>query len=101
MEKNKLAKNSSLLVTTPAILLWLVLMLLSALAGYMVLSGLFLFFLLLFSFVRYWASKAMDGVSLEVGCSRLRLFGQRARITREATARCCSLSAACEMLSPS
>jgi len=74
MEKNKLSKNSSLLVSTPALLLWLGLMLLSALAGYMALSGLFLFFLMLFSFVRYWASKAMDGVSLEVSCSRLRLF---------------------------
>ena len=74
MEKNKLSKNSSLLVSTPALLLWLGLMLLSALAGYMALSGLFLFFLMFFSFVRYWASKAMDGVSFEVSCSRLRLF---------------------------
>lgn len=74
MGNNKLSKNSSLLVSTPALFFWLGLMLLSAFAGYTVLAGLFLFFLLLFSFARYWASRAMDGVRLEVNCSRLRLF---------------------------
>ena len=74
MQKNKLAKNSSLLVSFPALCLWFVLMLLSALGGYVAMAGLFLFFLLLFSFVRYWSSKAMDGVSFEVSCAQPRLF---------------------------
>lgn len=74
MEKNNLSRNSSLLVSGPALLLWFVLLLVSAVAGYELLAGLFLFFLLLFSFVRYWASKAMKGVSLEVGCGVAQLF---------------------------
>lgn len=60
MEKNKLSKNSSLLVSVPALWLWIVLMLISALAGYAVLAGLFLFFLLLFSFIRFWSKRAMS-----------------------------------------
>jgi len=74
MEKNKLSKNSSLLVSTPALCIWFGLLLAAAFCGYTVLSGLFLFFLLLFSLVRYWALKAMDGVKLEIACSQLRLF---------------------------
>lgn len=74
MEKNKLSKNSSLLVSVPALWLWLVLMLISALAGYAVLAGLFLFFLLLFSFIRFWSKRAMAGVSLEISCMKPQLF---------------------------
>ena len=74
MEKNKLSKNSSLLVSLPAICLYFVLLLLSAVGGYAVLAGLFMFFLLFFSFLRYWASKAMDGVGLELCCDNRQLF---------------------------
>lgn len=74
MEKNKLSKNSSILVSKTALILWAVMMLLSAAAGYSALAGLFLFFLLLFAFVRYWSARAMDGVSLEISCSKRQLF---------------------------
>lgn len=72
--ENKLSKNSSLLVSKTAICVWTVFFVLSAVAGYAVLSGLFLFFLLLFSFVRYWSAKAMEGVSLEISCENRFLF---------------------------
>ena len=74
MEKNKLSKNSSLLVSLPAICLWLLLTAVCAAVGFLALSGLFLFFALLFSFVRFWAARAMEGVSLEVSCHRRQLF---------------------------
>ena len=74
MEKNKLSKNSSLLVALPTLCVFFALMLISAVAGYEVLSTIFLFFLLLFSFVRYWATKAMHGVSLEFSCDNRQLF---------------------------
>ena len=54
--------------------MWGVLAAMSAAGGFAALSGLFLFFLLLFSFVSYWASRAMDGVSLEIDCHKRRLF---------------------------
>ena len=74
MEKNKLSKNSSLLVSLPALGLWLILTAVCAALGFLTLAGLFLFFLLLFSFVRYWAARAMEGVSLEIDCHRRQLF---------------------------
>ena len=84
MEKNKSSKSSSLLVSTPALCVWAVLAVLSAAAAYMVLAALFLFFLLLFSSVRYWAAKAMDAVSLEVHCETCRLYpGMDTRIDYE------------------
>lgn len=57
-----------------ALFIWGGLAAVSAAGGFVVLAGLFLFFLLLFSFVRYWAARAMDGVSLEIDCSKRRLF---------------------------
>lgn len=72
--ENKNSKNSSLLVSKYALMLWAGLALLSAASGYVLLAGLFVFFLLLFSFVRYWAARAMEGVSLEINCARRRLF---------------------------
>jgi len=74
MEKNKLSKGSSLLVSVWALCLWALLAVVSAAAGYAVLAGLFIFFLLLFSFVRYWSARAMDGVSLEVHCTERCIF---------------------------
>ncbi len=46
----------------------------SAAAGFTVMAALFLFFLLLFSFVRYWTARAMESVSLEVQCSMRSLY---------------------------
>ena len=74
MEKNKLSQNSSIFVSVPALLLWLVLAVVSAACGYEIMAGLFGFFLLFFSAMRYWAAKAMDGVSLQVQCSRRCLY---------------------------
>ncbi len=74
MEKNNLSKSSSLLVSVPALCLWAALTVVSAAAGYIMMAGLFLFFLLLFSFVRYWAARAMAGVSLEVACSACSIY---------------------------
>ena len=72
--ENKLSKNSSLLVSKTALIIWAIFAALSAVAGFTVLSGLFLFFLLLFSFVRYWAARVMDGLSLEIECRAPRIF---------------------------
>ena len=72
--ENKLSKNSSLLVSKSTLFIWAGLAAASAVSGYTVLCGLFLFFLLLFSFVRYWAARAMDGLSLEIDCPNPRLF---------------------------
>ncbi|MBE6969051.1 MAG: DUF58 domain-containing protein [Ruminococcaceae bacterium] len=74
MGKNKISENSSVLVSLPALCFWLGFALLSAVAGYTVLAGLFMFFLLFFAFVRYWSERAMDGVSLEISCDNCRIF---------------------------
>ncbi len=62
------------MVSVWALCLWALLTVISAAAGYTVMAGLFLFFLLLFSFVRYWTARAMDSVSLEVQCSERCVF---------------------------
>lgn len=74
MENKKLSRNSSLLVSKYALLVWAGLAVFAAAMDYSALAALFLLFLLLFSFARYWASRAMDGVSLEIACERCQLF---------------------------
>lgn len=74
MEKNKLNGDSSLLVSLPAVFVWLALGLLCAAIGYHLLMGIFLFLFLLSSSARLWSRRAMHGVSLEIRCETCRLF---------------------------
>jgi len=74
MEKNNLGRASSLLVSLPAVLLWLVLCLVCAAFEFRLLSGLLLFLFMLGSAARYWGSRAMLGVSMDISCEKLRLY---------------------------
>ena len=74
MEKNKLGGASSLIVSLPAVLLWLILGLVCAAFSLSLLSGIFLFLFLLCAAARYWGARAMEGLSMELGCERLRLY---------------------------
>ena len=77
MENKRLSKNSSLLVSKYALLVWAGLAVLAAAMDYSALAALFLFFLLLFSFARYWASRAMEGVSLEINANEVEFLSPR------------------------
>lgn len=77
-------KGSSLLVTTPALILLGAGMLLSLRLNASLMAGLFLFFLLLGILCRCWSAKAMEHVTIRMECSRTRLFpGQETAIRYE------------------
>lgn len=74
-------KGSSLLVSTPALITLGAGMLLSLRLNAPLVAGLCFFFLLLGLLCRYWSAKAMQNVSIQMECSKSRLFpGQETTI---------------------
>ena len=67
-------RGTSFLVTTPALVFLLGGMLLALRLNAPLMAGLCFFFLLLGILCRYWASKAMQDVTIQMECSRTRLF---------------------------
>ena len=77
-------RGTSFLVTTPALVFLLGGMLLALRLNAPLMAGLCFFFLLLGILCRYWASKAMQDVTIQMECSRTRLFpGQETTIRYE------------------
>lgn len=70
----QLGRASSLLISLPAVLLWLVLCILSAIKNYLALSAAFAFVFLLSGSALLWGANAVKHVSLSVSCSRTRLY---------------------------
>jgi len=82
--KTTSGKGSSFLVTTPALVILGGGMLLSLRLNAPLMSGLCLFFLLLGILCRLWSARAMEHVTIQMECSRTRLFpGQETTIRYE------------------
>ena len=82
MERKALfGRGSSLLISSPALVLFGAGVLLALRLGSGGVAGVCLFFLLLGLAARWWGSRAIRGVSIQVECPRPRLFpGQQTQL---------------------
>ena len=82
--KTTSGKGSSFLVSTPALIMLGGGIFLALRLNASLMAGLCLFFLLLGLICRYWSAKAMERVTIQMRCSRTRLFpGQETTICYE------------------